>query len=326
LGTAATPVELHLTYDYNAGIFTKYTDFDTYTHNLSFQSRIGRGNVKWFPYFTGSFRSVENPAALNSGRETYDYLQEGVRGEEDIFPNLIHTYDFSHTSVSYGQRVGDDFQVWRLYQELDVKPFLRSTSARIQRPETTVTFYPWLEMKETAPKDIAGVGELNGGIGGRLTLNDQISLEARGGWGGVSSNDPSVRNGAFSGPRYDFAFDYQPISELRLRLTYDRLISFTPSTVGRDVNVADAIIEFPLTFGSHFVVVPALELYRADSNDYQNFEHAFFPEPSLQVNYQVNDHLAAYFKLQYRATDDTTFGVATDVNVLQTTLGITATF
>jgi hypothetical protein len=307
-------------------VFTRYTDFDTYTHDINFAARIGRSNVKWFPYFSGSFRSVENPAALASGRETYDYLQEGLRGEEDIFPNLVHTYDFSHTSVDYGQRLGDNFQIWRLYQELNFKFFTRTAPARFPTAAEDLALFPWLEMKETAPQNYAETNELNGGLGARMRLNDKLAVEARGGWGAVQSNDPSVSDGSFSGPRYDVSIDYRPASQLRVRLSYDRLLSFTPTSVGRDVNVFDGVIESPWQIGGHFTAIAAIEIYRADSNDYQDFEHAFFPQPSLQITYQMNDHLAGYLKTQYRETDDTEFGFSSNVKVLQTTLGVTGAF
>jgi len=326
LGTDSAPFAMQLNYNYTADLFDKYTDFDTYTHTLNFQSRIGRSNVKFFPYFTGSFRSVEDPAARDSGRETYDYLTEGLRGEEDIFPTLVHTYDFSHTSVDYDQRTGENFEIWRLYQQLDFKPFLREGHSSIPPALNNVSFYPWVELKQTAPTNGRAVQEVNGGGGASATINDQLSLNGRVGWGDVESTNPTIDNGSFSGWRYDASVDYVPVRELRMRLSYDRILSFTPSTVGRDVDVLDFVMESPLAFGSHFVLIPAIEFYHAESNDYQDPEHALFPQPSLQLTYQMNDHFAAFMKTQYRETDDTQFGQGTDVKVLQTSVGIIATF
>jgi hypothetical protein len=325
VGTAATPIALQLAYNYSADLFDRYTSFDTYTHDLDFQGRIGRSNVILIPYFVGSFRSVEDPAARDAGRESYDYLSEGLRGQEQMAPDLIHTFDFSHTSVNYFQRTGADFQIWELYQELDLKPLV-AENAKSPFIFSDAKVFPWLDIKQTTPSTGDDVNELNGGIGGSVNLAQQLSVQARVGWGDVESSSGSVRNGSFSGFRYNTEIDYSPLKILQLRLSYGRILSFTPTTIGRSVDILDFVIESPLAFGSHFVLTPAVEIYHTNSTDYQDPEHSTFPQPSLQLTYKINDNVGLFLRSQYRDTDDVRYGIQTDVKVLQTSIGLTARF
>ena len=326
IGTASSPVALQLAYNYTDDLFERYTDFDTSTHNIDFQARVGRSNVVFTPYFTGSLRSVETPGGLESGRESYDFLEEGVRGEDIFTPNLIHTYQFSHTSVDYQQLTGDNFEIWRLYQELDIKPACKTVASVYPSFFDNLSVFPWLELKQTAPSDASTVNEINGGVGTSFSIDSELAFQARVGWGDVQSDDPTIGNGTFSGWRYDTELDYDPFRNLHLKLSYDRVLSFTPTTIGRSVDVLDLVVETPFYLGAHFILIPAFEFYRTVSNDYQDPETAIFPQPSLQLSYEINQHIALYMKAQYRDTGDTQFGIDSHVRVLQTSAGLTATF
>ena len=325
LGNSSSPLELHLAYNYTADLFDRYSDFDTYTHNVDFQARIGRSNFVAVPYFIGSFRSVQSPLAISAGRESYDYLEEGVRGNDTFSPDLVHVYDFSHTSVDYLQRVGDNFQIWNLDQELDYRPQAR-TRGDVPELIQNLTVFPWLDLKETDPDNFASTSEISGGMGGSFEIDREVSVRGRVGWGGVDSSDPTISHGQYSGWRYDASIDYIPIQAFHLRVAYDRILSFVPTTVGRSVDVLDVLLESPLALGSHFTLTPAVEFYYSLSQDYLDNENAFFPQPSLQLNYSITPHVSVFAQAQYRDTDDTRFGFQTDIKVLQTSVGVTATF
>lgn len=327
LGTITSPLAFHLAYSYSADTFDRYTGFDTYTHNLDFQMRIGRSNVVCIPYFIGSFRSVEDPDARDSGRESYNFLEEGAQGVDQFTPNLVHTYNFSHTSVDYGQRIGENFELWELDQELDLKPFERGVMPSVASTYQNVSLFPWLDLKQTAPTgNFPTVNEISGGIGGTVEINREISLRARVGYGGVESADPTIGEGQYSGWRYSAEAEYVPIRELHFRLSYERLLSFAPTSIGRSADVLDFVVESPLDLGAHFILTPSVEFYRSSSNDYLDPETSLFPQPSLQLNYQINNHVAAFMQAQYRDTEDDRFGFQSHIKVLQTSVGITATF
>ena len=189
-----------------------------------------------------------------------------------------------------------------------------------------VTLFPWLDLKDTDPYNFASVSEIAGGVGGSVEIDRELALHARVGYGGVDSSDPTISRGQYSDWRYDASIDYRPIQAFHARLSYDRLLSFTPTTVGRSVDVLDVVLESPLQFGSHITLTPAVEFYYSLSQDYLIRENSFFPQPSLQLNYSINSHVSAFAQIQYRDTDDTTFGFQTDIKVLQTSVGVTATF
>jgi hypothetical protein len=325
MGTETSPAAFLLGYNYSADIFNHYTQFNTFTHNVNFAGRIGRSNVIIEPYFLGSFRSVDDPSARDSGRESYHYLQAGMRGENKLTPVFAHTYDFSHSTVDYFQRTNDNFEIWELYQELDANLFPQSSTKALPSYINAKVF-PWLDLKQTSPSNQAAVEEVAGGAGGTVDLGRQLAVQARVGWGEVGSSDPAIGEGHYSGLRYHASVEYLPLNELHFRLSYDRDLSFAPTTVGRNSDILDFVIESPLDFGSHIVLIPAVEIYHAESNDYLDPGSAWFPQPSLRLSYEINDHAAVYLQTQYRDTQQDEFATRTYIRVLQTSLGLTATF
>jgi hypothetical protein len=292
-GTNSDPIALTLSYDYTADLFDRYRQFDTYTHNFSFSSRIGRSAFVWVPYAVGRFSSVESQIASDSGRQSYNFLVGGVHGENSYYPDLVHVYNLSYTSVSYPALTGADFGIWDLSQQVYFKPQY-PTGRFLQGFE----FYPWLELKRTVPDDLEPVDEINGGVGASVTLADHLILQAEVGWGNVSSEQQRISSQPYSGFRYDTSLVYRPFRYLAFSTHAQRVVTFTPQVVSEEVDEVDAAISFPLNFGPKFSLTPALAFYHAENAIGQNLESFYF-QPSVTAAFKIGTHLAIFGKFQY---------------------------
>jgi len=321
-GTNTEPLAFDLSYNYSADLFERQTQFDTYTHDFAFSSRIGRSTFVLVPYAVGQFRTVGNQGALDSGRQSYNFLLEGVHGEYCYFPDLVHDYDFSHTGVTYSQRGGANFEVWDLSQQLDYTIESKSTQREIQ----SLRLYPLLEVKETSRSVAAPVDEINGGVGGSISLAQNVTMAAQVGWGDVSSADRTVNYDSYSGLRYDASLVYQPLRYLILTTEYRRILSFNPTVSSRDTDELDVSAESPLALGPHLTVTPAVGLFRAVSNDYTFPEDSLYIQPAFTVAYKFNDHFAAFGKVEYSTNIAHEYGTTSYTNDLQGSIGVNLLF
>ncbi len=256
-GTSTEPVAFDLSYAYSADLFNRLHQFDTYTHDFSFSSRIGRSSFVLVPYVVGQFRSVESQDATASGRQSYNFLLAGAHGENSYFPNLVHTYDFSHTGIVYTQLNGANFEVWELSQQLDYILADRPTQPGLQ----SVKLFPWVDLKETTRTMAEPVDEISGGIGGAVTISRNLTLKGQVGWGDVSSNDRSVRYDTYSGLRYDTGVAFQPWRYLVLAVDYRRVLSFNPIVTSREIDELDFSLAAPLQIGPHLTLTPAIGVF-----------------------------------------------------------------
>ena len=310
-GTKTDVVALELSYNYTADLFDRYSQFDTYTHNLSFSSRIGRSSFVLVPYVVGRFRSVENQGAIDSGRQSYDFLLSGVQGENHYYDNLVHQYNFSYTTVFYPARQGADFGIWDLSQQLNFSLQDRPDRGYLQN----VQFFPWSELKRTVPEGLQPVDEVMGGVGGSATLAQNLTLQAKVGWGGVSSDDPTINYGSYSGLRYNATILYQPQKYIVVTSGFQRVLIFTPQVRSHYLDEINATLAFPLEIGPYLTLTPAFEIYRAESLDYTDpSDHSIYLQPSFTASYKFDEHFAIFGKFQYSD------GISTDVGANQ--LGI----
>jgi hypothetical protein len=296
---------MDLAYDFTADLFNKYSQFDTYTHNVTFSSRIGRSSFVLVPYLVGRFRSVENQAARDSGRQSYDFLLAGVHGENTYLPGLVHSYDFSHTSVSYPARIGANFEVWDLSQQLNYDLPLNPTQRFLQNAQV----FPWVDLRRTTPDGADPVDEISAGIGGTATLRQNLTLKAKVGWGNVSSSDKSINYNDYSGFRYDAGFSYLPWQHFVLSSEFQRVLYFNPQVRSRYIDQIDASVAFPFTFGPSLQVIPAFGVYRAASlDDLDPHDYSLYLRPSLTLSYKLNENFAVFGKVEYSDQISTLFG------------------
>lgn len=325
LGTKADSFALDLAYDYTADLFSTQHEFDTYTHNFAFSSRIGRSSFVLIPFVVGRFSSVESQAGTDSGRESYDFLQAGAHGENSYYSDLVHTYDFSHTTVYYPAKVGANFGIWDLSQQLNFNLPIPPGRHLLQN----LQFFSWLDVKRTIPDGVNPVDEVSGGFGGTATLFQNLTVKAKVGWGSVSSNDQSVNYDSYSGFRYDTGFFYQPWSFMVVSTDFQRVLSFTPQIRSHEVDVIDSSLAFPLVFNPHFTVTPAIGCYHAISDDYLDpSDSSIYIRPSLSIVYKFNEHFAAFGKFQYSSEISNEFrSTETDyTNDTQGSVGMTLLF
>jgi len=322
LGTPTEPVAFDLSYNYSADLFDRHSEFDTYTHNFAFSSRIGRSSLILVPYLVGQFRTVENQAALDSGRQTYNFLLAGVHGEYAYFPNLVQVSDFSHTDVSYSQRSGTNFEVWELAQQLNYTIQAESTQREVQN----VRLYPWMDLKETSRSAAEPVDEISGGVGGSIAVAQHLTMAAQVGWGDVSSEDHTVNYSSYSGFRYETSLVYQPLSYLLLTADFHRILSFNPTVSSRETDEIDLSAESPFTFGPHLTVTPAIGVFRADSNDYTFPENSLYIQPALTIVYKFDENVAVFGKVEYSTNIGHQSGVTDYTNDLQASAGLTLLF
>jgi hypothetical protein len=321
-GAPLSIVAVDLTYSYSADLFNKYDIFNTYTHNLAYSMRIGRSNFVLVPYFVARFRSIATEAAADSGREAYNFAQAGFHGENTYYPDLIHTYDFSHTSISYPNRVGDDFELWDLNQQLNytLQPFLAHDFVQ------SVTVFPWFELKQTTPQRTAAIDEISGGVGGGTVLANNLTLKGKVGWGNVSSGDHSINYDSFSGLRFDTSLIYQPLRYLLSSVEYRRELNFNPITNSRDTDELFFTLAAPCALTPRLTVTPSFELYRGVSNDYTFPQSGTYLQPSLTTGYAINQNFSAYLKILYSSRIDDELGTTSYTTDFQGSLGIALLF
>jgi hypothetical protein len=103
----------------------------------------------------------------------------------------------------------------------------------------------------------------------------------------------------------------------------ERVLFFTPSSIGNDSNQFDLIVSrfFPVT--ARWSITPRFRVYYDDSN--QGPEQSFSWEPELLMSYQLSENFDLYWRSQYRHTEflDSNHG---SVEVFQGTVGLSAKF
>jgi hypothetical protein len=296
LGTKTDAVALDLAYNYTADLFDRYSQFDTYTHNLSFSSRIGRSSFVLVPYVVGRFRSVESQNADDSGRQSYDFLQGGAQGENSYFPDLVHVYNFSYTTVSYPAQKNSDFGIWDLAQQLNYNFNNQPDRGYLQ----DVQVFPWVELRRTVPEGLEPVDEVSGGVGGSATLVQNLSVRAKVGWGNVSSDDPAINYSSYSGFRYNASLVYRPLRYIVLSSQFQRTLSFNPQVRSRYIDQINTSLAFPFSIGPYLTLTPAFAFYHAVSLDYTDSnDQSNYLQPSFTVAYKFDDHFAIFGKFEY---------------------------
>jgi hypothetical protein len=321
-GTVTDPVEADMAYDYSEDIFARQTQFNTRTHSFSAESRIGRSSFLFQPYFLARFRSVDDQSASESGRQSSDYLLEGVHGEMTPLSGLVYNSDFSYETVNYPASHADNFAEWNVNQELDFQLLNYEKRSYLEK----VTVFPWIDLRETAPTEFAAVNQIDGGVGAAVSLLDHLTFHGEVGWGSVSSNDKSINYGSYSGSRYAVSLSYHTEQNLEFGVSYAKVLSFTPLTVGRVTEQAEAFITMPLTLTTHFELIPRLAFYSASSDDYTLDQSNLYGDFELSAIYKFNDHLGLFAKAKYTINSRDTSGTDSEIYDFQSTVGLSFLF